>query len=244
MLIYSIIFAFLSVSFIKDNIELKYHILYIIWSILIYLVATIGNLCYTLNYSNDSIRKVWRIFFILFILDFIVAGIVDSVFAPIPENSNILMSIVAWTFGLIIFFPAFRANYILGYEGEKGSHLLKSSGTEIIKNSKERVAMQTENLTNNEEVFVTPTWGIAFRVWWTFVWKGLLFGFIAGLVGGLIGGILAGILGPILGFQANKLGGLLGGIFGFIGGLIVSLWILKGILNAEYKDFKIVLMKK
>jgi hypothetical protein len=91
---------------------------------------------------------------------------------------------------------------------------------------------------------IRPTWTLTLRVWWTLVWRGLVFGFIAGLFAGLVGGIIGGILGPSLGFEPGVLGGKLGGYFGFVAGLGVSVWILKGVLGSEYKNFKIVVVSK
>ena len=57
MVIYSIIFLFLSVSFVINDIKNEYHFLYIVWSIIIYLLANFGNIFYSLRKSNNVIKK-------------------------------------------------------------------------------------------------------------------------------------------------------------------------------------------
>jgi len=121
MLIYSIIFALLSVGFVQSNMRMNYHVLFVAWSIILYFLVTVGNFCYTWHYSNDLISKSWKIVFILFVLHFIIAGIIDGLFSADLREAGIVFNTVTWLLSVILFFPSFRANYLLAYRKDNGT---------------------------------------------------------------------------------------------------------------------------
>ena len=75
---------------------------------------------------------------------------------------------------------------------------------------------------------VDVSWGRAIKVWWSLVWRGLLFGGIAGFIAGLIMA-LAG---------AGEHAGIAGGL----SGIPVGVWVIKTVIGSEYSDFRIVLV--
>jgi glucan phosphoethanolaminetransferase (alkaline phosphatase superfamily) len=112
MLVYSIIFALLTIISIKDDIDSRYHKLYVFWGIIIYLLAIIGNICYVFNYSNDVIKKCWRVIAPIIVLYSIISCIIDKNFGAQKESINI----ITWLTVILILFPTFKANFILGYK--------------------------------------------------------------------------------------------------------------------------------
>lgn len=86
-----------------------------------------------------------------------------------------------------------------------------------------------------EEIKVT--WGHALRIWWSLVWRVLVFGGIAGLLLGL----LAGIAGAVAGIEDAVIAGYVE-----IGGMLVSIpvgiWVVKIILGKEFSKFRVALV--
>ena len=83
---------------------------------------------------------------------------------------------------------------------------------------------------------VEVTYGNTLRVWWSFVWRVMLFSIILGAVLGFIGGFIVGAMGK------PELGGVVGGILGYLGSIPVSIWVLKKILSKKYKTFSVALI--
>lgn len=85
---------------------------------------------------------------------------------------------------------------------------------------------------------IEVTWGATLRVWWSYVWRTMLFSGILGCILGFIGGFVVGAMGK------PELGGTVGGILGYIGSIPVSIWVLKKILNKKYKEFSVALINE
>ena len=66
----------------------------------------------------------------------------------------------------------------------------------------------------------------------------MVFSGIAGAFLGIIGGVVAGVMGK------TELAGTFGGILGWLGALPVSIWVLKKILNKQYKTFSVALINE
>ena len=82
---------------------------------------------------------------------------------------------------------------------------------------------------------VKPTWGISFKLWWSFFWRCLLWGGVAGFVLGIIFFILADLVG---------LNGTLIGIITLnIVFILMSVFVFKRILAKRYKSFQILLIQ-
>ena len=79
------------------------------------------------------------------------------------------------------------------------------------------------------------TWDRVLTVWWSFVWRSVVFGAAAGAVVGALIGAAAGLLG-----HADK-----AREWGAIGGQIISIpisvFVLKIILQKKWKEFSITL---
>jgi len=86
-------------------------------------------------------------------------------------------------------------------------------------------------------VEVAITWDKVTKVWWSLVWRSLLFGFIAGFVAGFIIGFIGAIAHIDISITRPLcvIGGLLTGI-------PVGFWVIKYVLNIRYKDFRIALV--
>lgn len=85
---------------------------------------------------------------------------------------------------------------------------------------------------------IEVTWGATLRVWWSYVWRVMLFGGILGFILGFIGGVVVGVIGK------PELGSRVGAVLGYIGSIPVSIWVLKKILNKKYKEFSVALINE
>jgi len=85
---------------------------------------------------------------------------------------------------------------------------------------------------------IEVTWGNTLRVWWSFMWRVGLFSGIAGGVLGFIGGIVVGVMGK------SELAAPVGAVLGWLGTFPVSIWVLKIILNKQYKTFSVALINE
>lgn len=120
MLAYTIVFGLLSVSFVHNNVENRYHIIYIIWSAIFYILVFAGNLIYSIGLLNLKIRKIWKLIFPIIILEFIFSDIVDFLYGTHVRNADESMKTIAVILDFALFFPTFWAHYKISYgkEGE------------------------------------------------------------------------------------------------------------------------------
>lgn len=84
---------------------------------------------------------------------------------------------------------------------------------------------------------VEVTWGNALKVWWSIVWRAILFCAIAGFVVGLIIGFVGGFMGSDREF-ITRLSALAGGIVS----IPVGIWVVKIVLTKRYSSFRIALV--
>jgi hypothetical protein len=117
MLTYTIIFTLLSVAFVWTDFTERYSIVFTAWDILCYVLFFVGNLFYSLNRVPSSVRTVWKIIFPMLVLQFIAGG-----FGKESHDASVSLVVVAWIIGFSLFFPALRANLIIGY----GRHVSNS----------------------------------------------------------------------------------------------------------------------
>jgi len=87
--------------------------------------------------------------------------------------------------------------------------------------------------------FAELTWTRAFKVWWSLVWRGMLFGFLAGGIAGAIIGFIMGGLGvnPDIIATSTRIAGM-------IIGIPIGIAVTKIVLKKQYSDFRIALVKK
>jgi hypothetical protein len=50
------------------------------------------------------------------VLDFIVGGVIDFNFGAHAHTMTLLGDVLTWIIGFALFFPSFRAHYLLGYK--------------------------------------------------------------------------------------------------------------------------------
>lgn len=84
---------------------------------------------------------------------------------------------------------------------------------------------------------IQVTWGHAINIWWSLSWRILLFGGLAGFALGL----LFGIVGTVTGADDNLIQ-----TWSEIGGILVSIpvgiWVVKTILNKDFRKYRITLV--
>ena len=85
------------------------------------------------------------------------------------------------------------------------------------------------------------TWKRAIVVWWAYLWRNLL-AIIAGVI---IGAIIGGILGFILGAMGTSVETIrtVTMPIGFVLGLLISIVPIKMILNKDFGEFRLVIVK-
>jgi len=87
---------------------------------------------------------------------------------------------------------------------------------------------------------IKATWGIAFKVWWSMLWRTLIFVFGASFIASFILGF---ILRLTVGDIPQQYGAIIGGVTGFAVSFPIMLWIYKTILNKSYKNFRITIVE-
>lgn len=85
---------------------------------------------------------------------------------------------------------------------------------------------------------VEVTWKATLVVWWSYVWRVMVFSSILGFILGFVGGFIVAMIGR------PDLSGITGGILGYIGSIPISIWVLKKILNKKYKNFSVALVSE
>jgi hypothetical protein len=73
-------------------------------------------------------------------------------------------------------------------------------------------------------------------IWWSFVWRSMLFSALLGAFLGLGSGAILGVLGH------PELGGPVGAVLGWLGAFPVSIVVLRMVLGKEFGDFVIRLV--
>ena len=81
------------------------------------------------------------------------------------------------------------------------------------------------------------TWGHATKVWWSLMWRVVLFG---GLAGMLTGGVAGGILGAA-GVSLQRIG-TVSFWLGILIGIPIGIWVVRWVLRKSWADFRIVLV--
>jgi drug/metabolite transporter superfamily protein YnfA len=79
---------------------------------------------------------------------------------------------------------------------------------------------------------VKLSWRQTFPVWWSFLWRSILFGLLGGIALGAVGGMLAGLLGHP---EQGRLYGVFGG---YLAGFLVSIVALKLALEKHLPHLK------
>jgi len=86
------------------------------------------------------------------------------------------------------------------------------------------------------------TWIRATRIWWAYLWRGLVGAVVMSLVGGLVGGLLGYIM-TSLGAKASTIQ-LVALPIGVILGIGVSILAVKQVLGKDFGEFRLLLVSK
>lgn len=84
---------------------------------------------------------------------------------------------------------------------------------------------------------VEVSWGRAAQVWWSLIWRGLLFGFIAGFIAGFVVGLVGGLVGAS---QSDIT--ILGTLSGVLAGIPTGIWVTRLVLRKRFRGFRIALL--
>ncbi len=94
-------------------------------SAIVYSLANIGNIFYSFKYRNQTIKTIYKIVFFLIVFQFATGGIIDTISHQEIRNIPLIFHIVIWCVGFLLFFPTFRANFILGYKNHLTKQVMK-----------------------------------------------------------------------------------------------------------------------
>ena len=85
-----------------------------------------------------------------------------------------------------------------------------------------------------EEIEVT--WLRAARIWWSLVWRGMLFSMLAGMAAGAILGLVFGFLGQTDNLEQYA------EVVGIAVSIPVGIWVVKTVLTIQFRHYRIVLL--
>jgi hypothetical protein len=86
---------------------------------------------------------------------------------------------------------------------------------------------------------IPVTWKHALKVWWSIVWRTLIYGFMAGFLIGFFAGITLSGLGLSLEKYQNLLNLLSSLVL-----ILIQIGIIKYVLSKKYPDFRVALIKE
>lgn len=118
MLIYTLAIGLLFVlSELTHNARPRPHypIAYEVFESLGVLLMFAGNLLYSFAYVRPPLRRLWRFAFPLIVVTFVAAVFVTPHYDSNYQEHGLATQIVTWILVFSIFFPSFRANFLLGY---------------------------------------------------------------------------------------------------------------------------------
>jgi|SRR5882762_2504747 len=85
---------------------------------------------------------------------------------------------------------------------------------------------------------IEPTWSHALRVWWSWQWRTIVFGLILSVITMPIG-MVVGIV-----FGVSGVGHLIAQLMGFLTFAFVGIFVMKDILDKEYKTFRVAILPR
>jgi len=83
-----------------------------------------------------------------------------------------------------------------------------------------------------------PTRQLAFKVWWAFMWRAVLFAVVAGF----LVGVVFGLFSMVLKIDPHALNGV-SGLLGLGVGALVSIEVMFRILKKKFNGFEVVLLR-
>ena len=91
---------------------------------------------------------------------------------------------------------------------------------------------------NSDALGLEVTWNRTLKVWWSYLWRCVLWSLLAGVVLGAIIGVCTGLLGK------PELASPLGEVAGRLASIPVSIFALRIILRKRFKEFSIKLIEQ
>ena len=118
MFVYLVFFIGLTFFSVKNDAENHYPIIYIFLGSFAYMVFNAGIVLFALGVRHEVIKRTWRYLFPYLIAYFVTSFVIDSIFGMYADlrPQGILLDIAVFILGIIIFFPAFRASFVLAYK--------------------------------------------------------------------------------------------------------------------------------
>jgi len=83
---------------------------------------------------------------------------------------------------------------------------------------------------------IKVSWSHAVNIWWSLIWRWVLFGGIAGLIAGIVLGLVSTLPGM------SDLVDTYGQLTGMLVGIPVGIWVVKHVLSLEYRRYRIALL--
>jgi tetratricopeptide (TPR) repeat protein len=117
MLVYTIsigLFGILATVFGHHKHEHHYPIAYEVGSALAVILMFAGNFLYAFAYVTPLLRKFWKFAFPLILVSFVATGVL-SFFEKGDHPVELIARVLGWITMVGLFFPSFRANFLLGY---------------------------------------------------------------------------------------------------------------------------------
>ena len=118
MFIYLDFFLLLSFVSIKSDYENNYNLFVLTYAWLHYLMLSFGIVLYASGIQTAAIKVISKYSFPFLIAYFVVSWYIDSQWGQHRDVDlgGVAGEIAIFLFGILMFFPAWRASYILGYK--------------------------------------------------------------------------------------------------------------------------------
>jgi tetratricopeptide (TPR) repeat protein len=116
MLVYTVLIGLVGILAIiyGRHSEHQYPIAYEMFSALSVILIFAGNFLYAFACVTPLLRKIWKFAFPLVIASFVTSGVL-SFFQKEDHPVGLMARVLTWLIMVALFFPSFRANFLLGY---------------------------------------------------------------------------------------------------------------------------------
>jgi hypothetical protein len=115
--IYSVVFAFLAMKAIEDDVQLGYPAVFTVPAAICFIIAAIGIIFHALNWRAPQLVLGWRRIFPLLLAMPLIGLVMDAV---IPTDYSFLTHGLAWlpgtAFAILLVAPAYYANFRFAYD--------------------------------------------------------------------------------------------------------------------------------
>jgi hypothetical protein len=118
MLAYTIFMAVFFAPAVRHDFTSWHLIFFAVWDWICDIIMIVGNLLFSLNRVPSAIRRPWKVVFPILVLEFFTNGIYDSLYGKHAQDDSAALLIFVWIVSVLLYFPTFRANYLIGYGKE------------------------------------------------------------------------------------------------------------------------------